>query len=29
MQDAYSEVFFSVSVCVGVYFAYGSYNDVK
>ena len=29
MQDAYSEVFFSVSVCVGVYFSYGSFNDVK
>ena len=29
MQDAYGQVFFSVGVCVGVMFAYGSYNPIK
>ena len=29
MQDAYGQVFFSVGVCVGVFFAYGSYNPIK
>jgi solute carrier family 6 amino acid/orphan transporter-like 15/16/17/18/20 len=29
MQDAYGQVFFSVGVCVGVMFAYGSYNPVR
>lgn len=29
MQDAYGQVFFSVGVCVGVMFSYGSYNPIK
>lgn len=28
-QDAYAQVFFSVGVCVGTMFAYGSYNKTK
>jgi len=27
--DAYNQVFFSVGVCVGVLFSYGSYNHIK
>jgi SNF family Na+-dependent transporter len=27
--DAYNQVFFSVGVCVGVMYAYGSYNHIK
>lgn len=27
--DAYSQVFFSLSICFGVMFAYGSYNKTK
>lgn len=27
--DAFSQVFFSTSICVGVMYAYGSYNKVK
>lgn len=27
--DAYNQVFYSISVCVGAMYAYGSYNDVK
>ena len=29
MQDAYSQVFFSVGICVGVMISYGSYNPIK
>jgi len=28
-QDAYSQVFFSIGVCVGTMVAYGSYNNIK
>lgn len=28
-QDAYGQVFFSVGVCVGVFYAYGSYNPIR
>ena len=28
-QDAYSQVFFSLGVCVGTMVAYGSYNRIK
>jgi SNF family Na+-dependent transporter len=28
-QDAYAQVFYSVGVCVGAMFAYGSYNKTK
>ena len=28
-QDAYNQVFFSMGCCVGVWFAYGSYNHIK
>lgn len=28
-QDAYTQVFFSLGVCVGTMFAYGSYNRIK
>ena len=28
-QDAYSQVFYSIGVCVGTMFAYGSYNKTK
>ena len=27
--DAYNQVFFSIGVCVGVMYAYGSYNHIK
>ena len=27
--DAFSQVFFSTSICVGVLYAYGSYNHIK
>lgn len=27
--DAFSQVFFSTSICVGVMYAYGSYNHIK
>ena len=29
MRDAVNQAFFSVGVCVGVYFAYASFNDLK
>jgi len=29
MQDAYSQVFFSIGICVGVMISYGSYNPIK
>jgi len=29
LRDTYAQVFFSVGVCIGVYFAYGSYNPPR
>jgi SNF family Na+-dependent transporter len=28
-QDAYSQVFFSLGCCVGIWYSYGSYNKIK
>jgi SNF family Na+-dependent transporter len=28
-KDAYSQVFYSMGICMGVHYAYGSYNHIK